>query len=63
MRFTIVPFIGAFDAVRERVGRTQVQSDRPVPAIASLHTEPADLEGRYKIAEAAIFERAMQNVT
>ena len=25
-------------------------------AIASLHTEPADLEGRYKIAEAAIFE-------
>ena len=25
-------------------------------AIASLHTEPADLEGRYRIAEAAIFE-------
>ena len=25
-------------------------------AIASLHTEPADFEGRYKIAEAAIFE-------
>ncbi len=25
-------------------------------AIASLHTEPSDLEGRYRIAEAAIFE-------
>jgi anthranilate synthase component I len=25
-------------------------------AIASLHTEPADLEGRYRIAETAIFE-------
>ena len=29
-------------------------------AIASLHTEPADLEGRYRIAEAAIFDALEQ---
>ena len=51
----------ASSRVTARKSRSSVRSSRNAPscwlsAIASLHTEAPDLEGRYRIAEEAVFE-------